>query len=158
MVLLLSGTGYPAGRPADHPTTSVMEVLNLSFFFQCCAVSPPHLMCGVPPSHYRFFLCSVPTLLAPCLENMCGVPPLLATCSENMCGVPPSWYTLFLCGVPPSPQFNFVPWTLWLCLGFWAKLRIWQVPACILECGTLAELVSVFFQMTKHLFSPEILA
>ena len=35
-------------------------------------------------------------------------------------------------------------WTLWLCLGFWAKLIIWKVPACkmkpsstcILECGT----------------------
>ena len=27
-------------------------------------------------------------------------------------------------------QFSSVPWTLWLCLGFWAKLRIWQVPAC----------------------------
>ena len=37
-----------------------------------------------------------------------------------------------------------VPWTLWLCLGFWAKFRIWQVQpcnmkpssTCILECGT----------------------
>ena len=72
-----------------------------------------------------------------------GVPPLLDTCSENMCGVPYSRYTLF-CAVPPPLQFSFVPWTLWLCLGFWAKLRIWQVPACkmkrsstcTLECGT----------------------
>ena len=70
-------------------------------------------------------------------------PPLLDTCSENMCGVPYSRYTLF-CAVPPPLQFSFVPWTLWLCLGFWAKLRIWQVPACkmkrsstcTLECGT----------------------
>ena len=50
--------------------------------------------------------------------------------------------SLFLCVV--HPQFSSVPWTLWLCLGFWAKLRIWQVLACkmkprstcILECGT----------------------
>ena len=43
-----------SGRPADHPTTSVIEVLYLSFFFQCCAVFPPQLMCGVPSSQYRF--------------------------------------------------------------------------------------------------------
>ena len=71
------------------------------------------------------------------------------------------WDTVLICGVPPPgtlfrkyvytfsvrcppPKFSSVPWTLWLCLGFWAKLRIWQVPACkmkpsstcILECGT----------------------
>ena len=49
-----------SGRQADHPTTSVMEVLYLSFFFQFCAVSPPQLMCGGPPSQYRFYLCGVP--------------------------------------------------------------------------------------------------
>ena len=76
---------------------------------------------------------------------MCGVPPvlapLLAPCSENMCGVPPPGIHFF-CAVPS--HFSSVPWILWLCLGFWAKLRTWQVPACkfkpssscILECGT----------------------
>ena len=108
-------------------------------------------------------LCGVPTLSKAenlVLSMLCGVPTPLTKyvrCPHpnKVCAVsPPSKYMYFpepicyplkksMCGVPP-PKFSSVPWTLWLCLGFWAKLRIWQVPACkmkpsstcILECGT----------------------
>ena len=82
-------------------------------------------MCGVPPPSFYVVQCPHPM----CYSHQ-----------QSMCGVPPSQFTFFLCGVPP----NVVFFPLWLCLGFKAKLRIWQVPAfkmkpsstCILECGT----------------------
>ena len=61
-------------------------------------------------------------------------------------------------GPPPfrklAPKFSSLPWTLWLCLGFWAKLRIWLVhdckmkpsSTCILECGTPSwDCYAIFF-------------
>ena len=88
------------------------------------------MLCGVPtpidvrcpPSQYRFFLCGVPTQLAPCLESMCSVPPPIGTLFRNMCGVPTSRYTLFLCGVPPPLQ---VP-----------ACKMKPSSTCILKCGT----------------------
>ena len=84
----------------------------------------------------------------------CAVSPTIGTLFRKYVRCPPSQYTHFLCGVPPP--FSSVPWTLWLCLGFWAKLRIWQVPACklkpsstcILECGT-PSWACMFFLMSK---------
>ena len=88
-------------------------------------------------------MCGVPTPLIGPVQKVCAVsPPPISTLFRKYVRCPPSWYTLFLCRVPPT--FSSVPWTLWLCLRFWAKSRIWQVPACkmkpsstcILDCGT----------------------
>ena len=89
---------------------------------------PPagHLFLTDPMTTGSLFWCAVfpPPLLAPCSESMCGVPPPYWYPVKKICAVsPPSRNTLFLCSVP-SPQFSSVPWTLWLCLGFWANLRI----------------------------------
>ena len=73
---------------------------------------------------------------------MCGVPPPYWHPVHKICAVSPPPGINFFCAV--SLQFSSVPWTLWLCLGFWARLRILQVPACkmkpnstsILEFGT----------------------
>ena len=108
-------------------------ILDSQLIWESCKMEPQRgIILMRPPTH-------PPTPCSPSFSDSSkdywkpvlrwGVPPLLDTCSENMCGVPYSRYTLF-CAVPPPLQFSFVPWTLWLRLGFWAKLRIWQVPAC----------------------------
>ena len=82
-------------------------------------------------------------------------PPQLFSSRKYVWCPPPYWHPVRkICAVSPLPVYTFsvwcpppfssVPWTLWLCLGFWAQLRIWKVPACkmkpsstlILECGT----------------------
>ena len=84
-----------------------------------CALSPPHTAC-IWFSHN----------------------PIVTSSKKHVPCPPLSVNTFFVRCLPP--KFISLPWTLWLCLGFWAKLRIWQVPACkmkpsstcILECGT----------------------
>ena len=100
------------------------------------------LMCGVPPPYW------------PCSESMCGVPTPYWQPFQKTCAVSPPPGIHFFCAVSP-PQFSSVPWKLWLCLGFWGKLRIWQVPACmmkpsstcILECGT-PSWASLFYSLS----------
>ena len=113
--------------PTRHPPPAAQSFSNRSNDYW-----EPVLMCSVPPYW-------------PPVQKVCVVsPPPYWHPVQKICAVsPPSRYILFLCCVPPT-QFSSVPWTLWLCLGFWAKLRIWQVQAfkmkpsstCILECGT----------------------
>ena len=74
----------------------------------------------------------------------CPQPPSIWFSQNPIYAVSPPPGIHFFCAVSPPSQFSSVPWTLWLCLGFWAKLRIWLVPAwkmkpsstCFLECGT----------------------
>ena len=99
------------------------------------------MLCGVPT---LIFWCAVsPSLIGP-VQKVCAVsPPPIGTLFRKYVRCPPLPVYTFSVRCPP-PTFSSVPWTLWLCLGFWAKLRIWQVPACkikpsstcILECGT----------------------
>ena len=109
----------PSSVPVQSKSSPVGTEIGFKFDYYPPHPHPP----GHPPPNLKIpvLMCGVPPLLAPCSESMCGVPLQLAPCSENMCGGG-SRYTLFLCLV--HPQFTFVPWTLWLCLGFSAKLRI----------------------------------
>ena len=66
------------------------------------------------------------------LIETCAVSPPIGHLLRKYLGCPPPYcYPVQkICAVSPLTQFSVVPWTLWLCLGFGAKLRIWQVPAC----------------------------
>ena len=116
--------GRPATQPARPPQsyTRRKDPTYLKFYWE------PVLMCCVPP--YR-----------PPFQKVCAVSPLhIGTLFRKYVRCPhlPVYTFSVWC------QFSSVPWTLWLCLGFWAKLRNWQVPVCkmkssaicILKCGT----------------------
>ena len=82
------------GCATDQPTHSL-----LSFFYKCCAVSPPQQsMCGVPPSQYMLSFNVVR-----CPHSICS------THQQGMCGVPPSSSTNISGRCPLPPQCNSVP-------------------------------------------------
>ena len=65
-------------------------------------------------------------LLGACFDVRC--PPPIGPLFRKYVQCPPLPVYTFLVRCP-HPLFSSVPWTLWLCLVFWAKLRILQVPA-----------------------------
>ena len=107
-----------------------------------CAVSPP-----LPP-------------IGP-VQKVCAVspPPIGNLFRKHVrCPLLPVYTFSVRC---PPPQFSSVPWKLWLCLGFWGKLRIWQVPACkmkqsstcILECCTPSCACFIYESFEDNLWS-----
>ena len=85
----------------DHPPTHP----QLSFFFLCCAVSPPQLF--LPSTKY--VRCPPPIFLC------CAVsPPHVLLSSTKYVRCPP--LPVYIFSVRCPPQCSFFP--LWLCLGF----------------------------------------
>ena len=99
-----------------------------------CALSPPHPAC-IWFSHNPIVTSSKKHVPCP--------PPTTGILFRKYVPCPPLSVNTFSVRCLP-PKFISLPWTLWLCLGFWAKLRIWLVhdckmkpsSTCILECGT----------------------
>ena len=113
-------------KGSDSPTRS------LSFSYRSNDYWEPVLMCSVPPP------------IGPLFRKYVRCPPSpIGTLFRKYVRCPHLPVYTFSVQCPPS-QFISASWTIWLCLGFWAKLIIWQVPACkmkpsstcILECGT----------------------
>ena len=127
-IILMKPPSHPPSHPPTHPPAAhlfLTDPMTTGSLFWC-AVSPPPPSIG--PLFRKYVRCPPPPHWHP-VQKICAVSPLPVSLFSVRC---------------PPPQFSSVPWTLWLCLGFWAKLRIWQVPACkmkpsstcILECGT----------------------
>ena len=112
---------YLAWTPHTHPPTAKLFLSML-----CGVLPPPNKVCAA---------CGVPTPI-----RYVGCPHLNKVCAV----FPPSSIRFFLCGVPPPLCHT------WLCLGFEAKLRIWQVQACKMKPQI------VFFYMLPQLNSQSI--
>ena len=133
---LIIWPNVPNGNVQCPPTNSqtsyqlfvVIATLGLHLGFS--------LQDGPTKWYYDHWTSQPSTKLVICTGTLfwCAVsPPSLLAPVQKVCAVSPPIGTLFRKYVQwlPLPVYTFsVPWTPWLCLGFWAKLRICQVPAC----------------------------